>query len=194
MRLAETTRTVLADSRTSSTSRETRRVGDELARNTADSSGCTSRRAHAGPGSTSPICASAGLVEDAAGRAVSRLSRRAVRCRYLPSPAWYISPEGPLCSSRPCGDDRRALRRPRPGDHRATATLGAGDTRRRLPAAATTCRGYRLTPFPHPSETRTARRLAREAGRRLRYPTSPRGMNGQPLLVREACGEVLGVR
>lgn len=73
--------------------------------------------------------------------------------------------------------------------------LLARETRDRLEARGYDVSNYRLPPFPHPSESRVARRLARQAESRLRYGSlQPRGANGAPLLVREACGEVLAVR
>ena len=73
--------------------------------------------------------------------------------------------------------------------------LLARETRDKLAARGFDVTNYRLPPFPHPSETRAARRLAREAESRLRYGSiQPRSANGRQLLVREACGKVLEVR
>ncbi len=71
----------------------------------------------------------------------------------------------------------------------------ARDTRDKLAARGFDVTNYRLAPFPHPAESRVARRLAREGESRLRYGSNqPRSATGQPLLVRQACGQVLGVR
>ena len=73
--------------------------------------------------------------------------------------------------------------------------LLARETREALARRGFDVSRYEPVPFPHPLETRTARRLAREAEWRMRYGTTqPRSATGRPLLVRHGVGQVLGVR
>ena len=183
-------------SKTRSSWQATRRAGVGLARSCASSSGSGSPSTR--PGSAS-ILANLRVRPvrggHAHGRALSRLSRRAARCRQPSRHRLVRRPRGACVPrGRAMTTDERldALDLEIIGLQR---TPGTGDARARSKPVGTTSRATELISFPHPSETRTARRLARESEARLRYgSTQPRSATGQPLLVREACGQVLGVR